>query len=129
MVGKQHIARGVAVTMLHAVETTVAALTANDLDVAAVELARLYARQLDGAAAARRAADKALAAAWASDDLALVEQVSALRAKLGERACIDRIGARLHALLESLQATPKARAGVKALPSQTGTLHRLRAAK
>jgi len=116
-------------TMLQAVDATVNALTANDLDVAAVELARLYARQLDQTAATRRAADKALTTAWASGDEALIEQVSALRAKLGERACVDRIGARLHALLESLQATPKARAGTKALPSQTGTLHRLRAAK
>lgn len=115
--------------MLQAVDTTIAALTANNLDVAAVELARVYARQLDQAAASRRAADKALRQAEASGDEALFEQVSALQAKLGERACVDRIGARLHALLESLQATPKARAGTKALPSQTGTLHRLRAAK
>ncbi len=115
--------------MLQAVDTTIAALSGDDIDTAAVELARLYARQLDQTAAIRRAADKALAEAVASGDETLIEQVVALRAKLGEQACVDRIGARLHALLESLQATPKARGGVRPAPSKTGTLHRLRAAK
>lgn len=116
-------------SMLDAVDTTCNAIISEDIDVAAVELARLYAKQLDQAASIRRQADKALRDAESSGDETLIEQVSALRAKVSEQGCIDRIGARLHNLLIELQATPKSRGGGKAAPSKTGTLHRLRAAK
>jgi hypothetical protein len=115
--------------MLDAVDTTCSAIISEDIDAAAVALAKVYAKQLDQAAIIRRQADKALQEAESSGDETLIEQVSALRAKVSEQGCIDRIGARLHNLLIELQATPKARGGMKPAPSQTGTLHRLRAAK
>ncbi len=119
--------------MLSSVETTLGALESADVDVAAAELARLYARQLDGAAATRRAADKALRMAVEAGDEYLMEQVSALRAKLGERECVDRIGARLHALLAELGATPKARGGAGKPPAPSsggaGALGKLRAVR
>lgn len=111
-------------------DSTIAALDPAELDAAAVELARIYARQIDQAAAIQARADKAMREAEKNGDESLIEQMAALRAKLGERECVDRIGARLHALLVDLQATPKARAGVaKPGPKAGGTLHRLRAAK
>ena len=116
-------------SMLEAVDTTCSAIVSEDIDTAAVELARVYAKQLDQVAIIRRQADKALAQAEESGDEALIETVTALRAKVSEQGCIDRIGARLHNLLIELQATPKARGGQKPPPSKTGTLHRLRAAK
>lgn len=116
-------------SMLEAVEFTCAAMVAEDIDVAAVELAKLYAKQLDQAAIVRRQADKALREAEASGDETLIEQVSALRAKVSEQGCIDRIGQRLHNLLIELQATPKARGGTKVGPPKAGTLHQLRVAQ
>lgn len=116
-------------SMIEAVDITCSAIVSEDIDTAAIELAKVYAKQLDQAAIIRRQADKALQAAEESGDEALIEQVASLRAKVSEQGCIDRIGARLHALLESLQATPKARGGLKPAPSKTGTLHRLRAAQ
>lgn len=111
-------------------DATIAALGPTEMDAAAVELARIYARQIDQAAAIQARADKALRSAEKSGDEALIEQVAALRAKLGERECVDRIGARFHALLVELQATPKARSGAaKPAVKPGGTLHALRAAK
>lgn len=116
-------------SMLDAVNTTCNAMVSEDIDVAAVELAKVYAKQLDQAAAIRKQADKALREAESSGDETLIEQVSALRAKVSEQGCIDRIGARLHALLIELQATPKSRGGPKAAAAKTGKLHQLRAVK
>lgn len=110
-------------------DATIAALDPEEIDAAAVELARIYARQLDQAAAIQARADKALRSAEKGGDEALIEQMAALRAKLGERECVDRIGARFHALLADLQAVPKARNGAKPGKSGSGTLHKLRAAK
>ncbi|MGE0359008.1 MAG: hypothetical protein AB7P08_19040 [Burkholderiales bacterium] len=119
--------------MLASVEATLGALETSEVDRAAFELARVYARQLDAAAVVRRAADKALREAAEAGDEYLVEQVTALRAKLGERECVDRIGARLHALLAELGATPKARAGVGKPPAPSssggGALGKLRAVR
>lgn len=113
-----------------ALDATLAAIAPGEVDYAAAELARVYARQLDQAAIIRAAADKALRAAERDGDELLIEQVAALRAKLGERECVDRIGARFHALLESLQATPKARVGLPpARPAGGGALGALRAVK
>lgn len=116
-------------SMIDALDTTLAALEPGDVDAAAAELARLYARQLDQAAAIRAQADKTLRAAEREGDDALIEQVAALRAKLGERECVDRIGARFHALLAELLATPKSRPAKTAAPASTGALGKLRAVK
>ena len=115
--------------MRDALDETINALDPAEMDAAAIELARVYAQQLDSAAAISARADKALRAAEKDGDEALIEQVSALRAKLGEKECIDRIGARFHALLVDLQAVPKARVGQKPAAKSAGTLHKLRAAK
>lgn len=117
-------------SMLDALNATVAEIDPNgDNTLAAViELGRAYARQLDQAATIRRAADKALRDALAGPDEALAEQIRALRAKLSERECVDRIGARLHALLVELQATPKTRP-VKSTGRAGGALAGLRAVK
>jgi hypothetical protein len=116
-------------TMLNEVNQTIDALQLEDADAAALELARTYAQELDGAAVWRARADKAAKAARELDpDGALIEEMEALRAKLSERAALVQIGRLLHALLAELNATPKARGGFKAPPSKTGTLHRLRSA-
>ena len=116
-------------SMLSEVEATLAALAPEDADAAAFELARTYAQELDGAAAWRARADKAVRAAREADpDGALFEELEALRAKLSERAALVQVGNLLHKLLAELNATPKARGGVKAPPSKKGTLHKLRAA-
>lgn len=97
-------------SMQDEVLVTLTALGLDDIDNAAAELARVYARQLDLAAIVRGQADKTVVAALKDGDDALIEQVQALRAKLGERECVDRIGRALTTLLIELQATPKSRA-------------------
>jgi cobalamin biosynthesis protein CbiG len=81
------------------------------VDAAAVALARLYAEEIDGAAAWRARADKAARRALAEDgpEGALYLEVEALRAKLSERTALAGLGQRLERLLVELQATPKAR--------------------
>lgn len=114
--------------MLPEVERTVLAVDAagEDLLAASLELARLYAHQLDQAAAIRAQADKALAKAEQSGDESLIELVSSLKAKVSEQGTVERIGAKLHALLSELQATPKARVA-KPADRPAGALSKLRA--
>lgn len=115
-------------SMSDAVATTVAALAAEDRDRAATALAELLAAELDGAAAWRARADKIARELRAEEpDSFLLEEVDALRAKLSERACLDRIGGQLRALLVELQATPKSRGSAKPAPSGGGKLGALRA--
>jgi len=116
-------------SLTESLDVTISALDPADIDAAAVELARLYARQLDSAAIVAARAEKALRQAKTHGDEALIEEVEALRAKLGEKECVDRIGARFHALLAELKATPKARGDGKTDKRPSGTLHKLRAAK
>ena len=116
-------------SMLNEIDQTIAALTLEDADAAAVELARTYAQELDGAAAWRARADKAAKEAKLRDpDGAWTEEFEALRAKLSERAALVQVGKLLHALLAELNATPKARGGVKPAAPTGGKLHALRAA-
>lgn len=116
-------------SMLEHVDQTIAALAHEEVDAAAVELAREYARELDGAAAWRGRADRAAKAAALRDpEGALAEELAALQAKLSERTALVQVGKLLHALLAELQATPKSRGGVKAPAATGGTLHRLRSA-
>lgn len=110
-------------TLLAEVERTVGALPESDRDAAAVHLAKLLAGQLDQAAAVERAAARALRLATADGDDALMEQVAALRAKLGEREALDKLGARLLAVLVELQATPRSQG--KAAAGGTGRPSRL----
>lgn len=116
--------------MQDAVARTVEALDpeAEHLLAASVALAGLYARQLDQAAIIRAAADKALREAEQTEDDTLIEQVRALRAKCGERETVVQVGAKLHALLAELQATPKTRAKGSGL-NTGGALSKLRAVK
>jgi len=115
-------------SMLEHVTQTLTALSLEATDAAAQELCRTYARELDGAAAVRARADKAVKEARLRGDDEHAAEVEALRAKLSERAALVQIGKLLHLLLAELQATPKARGGFKAPPSKTGTLHHLRSA-
>lgn len=115
-------------SMLDEVNATLAALSLDPSDAAAQELCRTYARELDGAAAVRARADRAVKEARLRGDDEHTVEVDALRAKLSERAALVQVGKLLHLLLAELQATPKARGGFKAPPSKTGTLHRLRSA-
>jgi len=124
------------VTMRDEIGKTLDALELDTVYSAAAELALTYARQLDQAAAVRAQADKALRTAYETGDEAMVEQVTALRAKLSERDCVDRIGRDMAALLDQLHATPKARAAVdkdkakghggRQAPPSSGALARLR---
>jgi hypothetical protein len=116
-------------TMLNEVDATIAALTPEDVDAAAVELARSYARELDGAAAIRARADKAAKEARLSGDDEHAAEVEALRAKLSERAALVQVGNLLHKLLAELNATPKARGGVKPPAKVNTKLSVLRATK
>lgn len=115
-------------SVLDDVNVTVTALGVETIDAAAVALAKMYARQLDQAAVVRAQAERAFKSAERDGDEALMEQVTMLRTKLSERETVDRIGARLHALLVELQATPKARGGIKRV-KQTSTLAHLRAVR
>lgn len=109
-----------------ALARAVEALEPDEQDAAAVRLAELYARQIDQAGATAAVADRALRKAGEEGDETLVELVNALRAKLGEREALDRIGARLHALLVELQATPKARSVAKGSAPVVPAASRLR---
>lgn len=115
--------------MAESLDVTISALDPAEIDAAAVELARVYARQLDLAAIVANRAEKAVRNAQKTGDDAFIEEMTALRAKLGERECVDRIGARFHALLAELKATPKARGDSISAKKTPGTLHELRAAK
>lgn len=98
-------------SMVEKVSASLDALTLDDEDQAAAELALVYATELDRAGIVRARADKAVRAVVEQGlDPDVYEMVTALRAKLSERECVDRIGRDLHALLNELGATPKARA-------------------
>lgn len=90
-------------------DESLSALDLGEADAAVAHLARLYAAQIDRAAAAAAQADKAARLAARDGDEGLMELIGALKAKLSERETLDRIGARLHAALVELQATPKSR--------------------
>lgn len=113
------------------VETTITALETGDVESAAVELARLYAAEIDGAAAWRGRADRHARRVREElgPDSALYEETEVLRAKLSERAALAGIGKLLHALLAELCATPKARGGAKRPPAGDGKLAKLRAVR
>ncbi|GAA2855319.1 hypothetical protein GCM10010472_10750 [Pseudonocardia halophobica] len=110
--------------LLPEVEASLAALDLDPRDQAAAALARSYARRIDQAAAASSAADRVLRAVKAAEEeTELVEQVSALKAKLAEQAVLKELGARLEAVLASLHATSASR--VKLPPGRPAANSRL----
>lgn len=120
-------------TLRESVDRTVGALALPEreaeVSAALVALARRYASEIDGAAAAAAQARRLVADVQREQgpDSALAERVEALAAQVSERAALRELGKLLHAALADLQATPKSR-GLKVAP-QTGPspLARLRA--
>ena len=122
--------RIVTLSLPDAVEQTVSALPEDAADAALIALTRAYARELDTAAIVARKAEKAYREAVKTGDAALIELVESLRAKVSERAALDRIGFRLHSALSELRATPKSRPEARGgTAGPTGTLGKLRAVK
>ena len=101
------------------VEITLAELDLQVADTAVARLAVTYATALDQAAAISKQADRVLERAYReADRTELIDEVAALRAKLGERTALQTIGARLEAVLTDLVASPAARAKLeKAKPA------------
>lgn len=116
-----------------AVDDTIAAMPLTSADEALCTLLRAYADEIDQR---HRVARYAAAAIVAFDedgecDVEVGEALRALRAKLAERETLDRLGARLHAGLVELGASPRARAkgeAPKAPPSGPTRLSSLRTA-
>ncbi|GEL17676.1 hypothetical protein [Pseudonocardia asaccharolytica] len=115
-------------SLLESVGESLAALDLGEADAAVAHLARLYATQIDRAGAAAAQADKALRLAERDGDEALMELIAALKTKLAERDTLDRLGARLHAALVELQATPRSRPSRADSGAGAGKLRGLRAA-
>lgn len=114
-----------------AVAETLGALQLVAEDAAAARLASTYARALDRAGAIEAQADRVLRKADGEDgDPELYELVAALKAKLSAQTTLATIGPKLHDVLGSLGATPKARAslGKGGAPGGSGKLGKLREA-
>lgn len=108
------------------VSAAIAGLTLAGEDAAAAELARRYARTIDGAA------ELAAIAAALPYDPDTAGEVAKLRARVEAHVVMLELGPKLLAALEALHATPAARAKVakpKSGPAAGGTLHKLRAGK
>jgi hypothetical protein len=115
-----------------AVVASLSALDLPETDLAAARLAERYAALIDRAAFAGSAAERVLRQAAATGDVELADQVDALRKLLGEQAALDRLGARLEAVLDAIGGTAKARARTgNAAPGNTGPsrLDRLRSGR
>lgn len=98
--------------ILPAVEESLAALTLTGQDQAIAQLARAYARQLDGATRAEFLARRALDETPADDVMARA-YIGELAAKVASKELFDRIGPKLLQALESLGASPAARGRMK----------------
>lgn len=93
-----------------AVAETLSNLELSGEDLALSRLAQTYAEQIDRAAGAAAGADRVLREIDQGEDPDLYEMVSALKAKLSERAAVSDLGPKLLAALDALGASPKARA-------------------
>lgn len=121
-------------SLVEAVRTSVGQLHDGDgpqaEDEALVAVLVMLARELDGAAAVSRHADRALADAQDRfpDDPALAERIALLRAKLAERTALDRLSARVFTALGDLGLTPKVRGTAVPKPANgpVGPLARMR---
>lgn len=85
-------------------------LTLSGEDAAVSKLAELYAKELDAASGLAAKADAILKGVTRTGDLELIEAVTALRNRVTAKATLENLGPKLLAALESLGATPKARA-------------------
>lgn len=97
------------------VRETLAALPLGDEDQAAAALAVEYAKQIDSAEAAAKIADRAIKTLMQDDvdDKDHEKYVYALAAKVEAATLLTQLGPKLLAVLESLGATPAARARLK----------------
>lgn len=95
-----------------AVADTVTQLKPAPTDTAAVRLAQRYAALIDRAEQAVADAENAIAE-LDEDDIAGRHYVTSLRAKVEAQAVLAELGPKLLAVLESLAATPAARAKLK----------------
>lgn len=121
-------------SLTEAVRTSVGQLHDGDgpqpADEALVELLVMLARELDGAAAVARLAERALADARREfpEDPVLQESIAMLRAKLSERMALDRLSARVFSALTDLGLTPKVRgtAVPRPMAGPVGPMERMR---
>lgn len=93
-----------------AVDEALGALVLGREDQAAAQLARAYARQIDEALRAEFLARQALEL---TEDPMTRAYIQELAAKVTAKELFDRLGPKLLAVLESLGATPWARARLK----------------
>jgi hypothetical protein len=114
--------------MAAAVEKTLAALALPPTDAGMAALLRAYAIELDTAEARAQRFDKILARCERDRDPESWDALQAARGMLGARATLDRIGGRLHAGLDALRATPKARPALPPVLPGNASLTRLRLA-
>jgi hypothetical protein len=113
------------------VEQSLGALVLAGEDQAAAALARSYARAIDEAMRAEFLARRALEETGAEDPMARA-YIQELAAKVATKELLDRLGPKLLAVLESLSATPAARArlkGGKIPDAPRSQLERLRQAR
>lgn len=99
--------------LVPAVSEALAAIELEAEDVAVSKLAERYAREIDQADAAATQADKVLRLINPEDNPDLFELVKGLKAKLSARVAVSDLGPKLLAALDSVGATPKARAARK----------------
>lgn len=117
-----------------AVEQSLAVLVLAGEDHAAAQLARSYARQIDEALRAEFLARQALEEVSEEDPLTRA-YIRELAAKVATKELLDRLGPKLLAVLESLGATPAARARLKggkipdAPENQLGKLRKARSSR
>jgi len=100
-----------------AVETSTAALPLQPQDGALREYALMLAESIDERDRLADIADRALQRAereYGEEGVEVTDELRALRAKLSARETLDKLGARLHAALVELGASPRARAEGKA---------------
>lgn len=116
--------------LAQAVEETIRDLDPANSDTAAVQLARHYAEIVDRAESAVDDADRALREVD-PEDVDTRKYLYRLRAKVDAQAVAAEIGPKLLAVLDSLGATPAARAKMKGGAPTGGPsqLDRMRAAR
>lgn len=95
--------------MSAAVSKTLAAAGSNPLDAGLSMLLVAYAAELDLAEERAERFDAILRKIERQDEPDAWEALQAARGQLAARTTLDRIGGRLHAGLDALRATPKAR--------------------
>jgi hypothetical protein len=95
--------------MSAAVSKTLAAAGSNPLDAGLSMLLVAYAAELDLAEERAERFDAILRKIERQDEPDAWEALAAARGQLAARTTLDRIGGRLHAGLDALRATPKAR--------------------